>query len=125
MKGIKTQEIHEDSPVENTRSEYTVKIDGKWFKITCIETPVLDGRFAHSSNVHKWDRIGTRFEFKLEPTEDPEQKLPSEVTQFISRYQVTGTTKEFHLIPNEGTTREYPDHKWGWVEKPFRHEYVV
>lgn len=123
MNGIQTQEVFE-GPNDTYLREYKVKLDGKWFKVTWTECPVLDGRFACSSNIHKWDRVGMSNEFKIEPTEDPERELPGVVQQFLHRHKETGKSTGLLMVPDENLDREYPGHKWGWVNEPFRDEHV-
>ncbi|PIQ68983.1 MAG: hypothetical protein COV91_01135 [Candidatus Taylorbacteria bacterium CG11_big_fil_rev_8_21_14_0_20_46_11] len=123
MNGIQTQEVFEGTN-DSSVCEFKVKLEGKWFKVTWTERPVLDGRFAHSSNVHKWDCIGTDHEFKIEPTEGPEKELPSEVQRFVERYQETGKSEGIFMEIRQDLERSYPGHKWGWVDERFKHDYV-
>ena len=122
MKAIQTQRLEDEF---NTKTEYMVEIDGKWHKVTCAEGPVLDGTHACSDNVYKWDMLGQAYRFKIEPCEGPEQELPKQVAEFLTRFKESGETSALLKEPREDGYYEldrYPGHVWGWAKAPEERE---
>ena len=117
MKGIQIQSLFEEF---RTETQHVVQIDGGWYKVTCIETPILDGRHACSSNIYKWDMLGKSYCFKIEPCEQPEQELPKQVEEFLGRFKENGKDSAILNVPREDNHFQldlYPGHTWGWNEK--------
>lgn len=121
MKGIKVQDAPREERFESTETEYLVQIDGQWYKVTHIEQPILDGRHACSSNIHKWDHIGNNHEFSIESAQEPEEELPDKVNEFIRRFQETGKNRE-NLSEPSGNVSNYPGHEWGWGVSEFTYQ---
>ena len=101
MKGIKTG-VDFDHTSFATETEYKTLIEGKWYKVTCVESELRDRGNADSDNLEKWDVVGTQSRFKIVPTENPEQDLPKDVVDFIRHFCVTG----------EGEAILGPDRQW-------------
>ncbi len=121
MKAIQIEQRSEES---GTETQYVVQIDGKWHKVICVETSILDSRYAQSDNVYKWDNLGQLFRFSVEPCESPEQELPKQVEEFLKRCKETGDRSAVLKEPREGEHRpqldRYPGHTWGWEKDPER-----
>ena len=115
MKGIQTSK---DSSNEfRTKTEYVVQIDGKWHKVTWVDSNILDGRHACSDNIYKWDLLGQAHCFKIEPCEGPEQELPKQVEEFLKRFKENGESSVVLKEPREDNyypLDQYPGHVWGW-----------
>ncbi len=127
MNGIQIQCVDDEHGFCQTK-EYKVNLNGKWFLIHWENHGILDGRQASSSNVFKWDGVGDRHIFTIVPTEPPEQALPDELQQFITRFQETGEEKGTLTVPGrplEELERDYPGHTWGWGGQPLRHNYLT
>lgn len=114
MKGIQTH--HTDNDFE-TITEYSFQIDGKWFKVVHTDGSVLDGRYAQSSDIGDWDWIGSKHDFSIVPTSNPEADLPEVVVAFVERFKQTGVTSGTFTEPHPRAQLEkFPEYRWGWEE---------
>lgn len=82
------------SAKHNHTEAYTVKIGEKWFHIEKVFgtiTKEWNGVPRDCSHL-MGECYAYTFDFKMVECEAPEQELPSEVAQFVERYQQTGET---------------------------------
>ena len=114
MKAIQIQNINEEF---YDTAEYAVMIDGRWYKVTCVDEPILDGTHANSDNIYKWDNIGSHYSFTIEAFEGPEIDLPDHVTDFLKRFQENGERAASLRKPRDNSQSlldRYPGYTWGW-----------